>query len=56
MIVANDVAQRGIGFEVDTNQVTMLCADGWRETTPRQLKTAIARRVIARCLQLLSQR
>jgi phosphopantothenoylcysteine decarboxylase/phosphopantothenate--cysteine ligase len=41
VIVANDVAQPGAGFEVDTNQVTIVDAAG-EETLPLQSKAAIA--------------
>ena len=41
VIVANDVAQPGVGFEVDTNQVTIIDATG-EETLPLQAKSAIA--------------
>lgn len=41
VIVANDVAQPGAGFEVDTNEVTIIDAHG-EETLPLQSKSAIA--------------
>jgi phosphopantothenoylcysteine decarboxylase/phosphopantothenate--cysteine ligase len=41
VIVANDVAQPGAGFEVDTNQVTIIDGQG-EETLPLQTKTAVA--------------
>jgi phosphopantothenoylcysteine decarboxylase/phosphopantothenate--cysteine ligase len=41
VIVANDVGQPGAGFEVDTNQVTIVDANG-EETLPLQSKAAIA--------------
>jgi len=41
VIVANDVAQPGAGFEVDTNQVTIIDGAG-EETLPLQAKSAIA--------------
>ncbi len=41
VIVANDVAQPGAGFEVDTNQVTIIDESG-EETLPLQAKSAIA--------------
>jgi phosphopantothenoylcysteine decarboxylase/phosphopantothenate--cysteine ligase len=41
VIVANDVAQPGAGFEVDTNQVTII-DDGGEEALPLQSKSAIA--------------
>ena len=41
VIVANDVAQPGAGFEVDTNAVTIIDGAG-EETLPLQAKSAIA--------------
>jgi phosphopantothenoylcysteine decarboxylase / phosphopantothenate---cysteine ligase len=41
VIVANDVAQPGAGFEVDTNQVTIIDGAG-EETLPLQSKSATA--------------
>jgi phosphopantothenoylcysteine decarboxylase/phosphopantothenate--cysteine ligase len=53
MIVANDVSKRGIGFESDANQVTILFPDLPPEKSARLPKRAIARLVIRRCLQRL---
>jgi phosphopantothenoylcysteine decarboxylase/phosphopantothenate--cysteine ligase len=52
MIVANDVSKRGIGFESDTNQVTLHFPNRASEKSARLPKTAIARLVIRRCLEL----
>lgn len=41
VIVANDVTQPGAGFEVDTNEVTIIDGHG-EETLPMQSKAAIA--------------
>ncbi|MBK6670018.1 MAG: bifunctional phosphopantothenoylcysteine decarboxylase/phosphopantothenate--cysteine ligase CoaBC [Microthrixaceae bacterium] len=46
LIVANDVSAPGVGFEHETNQVTVLGADGHRVEIPLASKRAIARRVI----------
>jgi phosphopantothenoylcysteine decarboxylase/phosphopantothenate--cysteine ligase len=46
LIVANDVAADGSGFEVDTNAVLLLHADGRREQTPLLPKRQIADRVL----------
>lgn len=46
LIVANDVSAPGVGFEHETNQVTVLGADGHRVEIPLGSKRAIARRVI----------
>jgi phosphopantothenoylcysteine decarboxylase / phosphopantothenate---cysteine ligase len=52
LIVANDVAQPGAGFEVETNVVTFLDAQG-RETLPLMTKTDVAVRLIDRLERLL---
>jgi phosphopantothenoylcysteine decarboxylase / phosphopantothenate---cysteine ligase len=52
LIVGNDVTQPGAGFEVDTNRVTLVYADGRVERWPQMLKTAVARRLV-RCVERL---
>jgi phosphopantothenoylcysteine decarboxylase / phosphopantothenate---cysteine ligase len=42
LIVANDVAAPGVGFEHDTNAVTILGADGASRSVPLAAKSAIA--------------
>lgn len=54
LIVANDVSQPGAGFEVDTNVVTIVGADG-NDTLPLQTKTSVAARVMDRVERLLIQ-
>ena len=54
LVVANDVSRTDAGFEVDTNEVTLVSADG-EETLPLQSKSAIAAQVIQRIETLLSQ-
>jgi phosphopantothenoylcysteine decarboxylase/phosphopantothenate--cysteine ligase len=53
LIVANDVAAEGSGFAVDTNQVTLLWADGRRDDLPQLAKTEVADRVLDAVAQLL---
>ena len=53
LVVANDVSRSDAGFEVDTNEVTLVAADG-EETLPLQPKSAIAAQVIQRVEALLS--
>jgi phosphopantothenoylcysteine decarboxylase/phosphopantothenate--cysteine ligase len=55
LIVANDVSRRDAGFEVDTNAVTLIDADGER-TVPLQSKAAVAAAVLDRVEQLLRSR
>lgn len=52
LIVANDVAQPGAGFEVDTNVVTFLDEHG-RETLPLMAKADVAARILDRLERLL---
>jgi phosphopantothenoylcysteine synthetase/decarboxylase len=47
LLVANDVAQPGIGFDSDENEV-MLCLPGGRSRVlPRQSKKDLARELVA---------
>jgi phosphopantothenoylcysteine decarboxylase/phosphopantothenate--cysteine ligase len=46
LIVANDVAAPGVGFEHDTNAVTILGADGTRRAVALSTKRAIADAVL----------
>jgi len=48
LIVANDVSATDAGFEVDTNRVTMLGADGSRESLPLMSKDEVAARIVDR--------
>ena len=52
LIVANDVAAPSVGFEHDTNAVTVLCADGARHDIPLTTKTAIADAVLDAALRI----
>jgi phosphopantothenoylcysteine decarboxylase/phosphopantothenate--cysteine ligase len=53
MIVANDIADPTIGFEVDANQVTLITAGGEPERPPRGTKTQIASLILDRVEALL---
>src|SRR5947207_11634396 len=55
LVVANDVSRRDAGFEVDSNEVTIISADG-EEAVPLQPKAAIANRVLDRLEALLKTR
>ncbi len=46
LIVANDVTEPGAGFEVDTNRVILVAADGAPEALPLMTKDAIALRIV----------
>ena len=52
LIVANDVTQPGVGFEVATNAVTFL-DDAGADTTPLLLKSDVAARILDRLETLL---
>ena len=53
LIVANDVARTDAGFDVDTNAVTIVTADG-AESLPLQSKTNVAGEILNRVERLLS--
>lgn len=46
LIVANDVGQPDSGFEVDTNRVTLISADGRLEALPLMSKDKVADRIV----------
>ena len=54
LVVANDVSRTDAGFEVDTNEVTLVSADG-EESLPLQSKSAIAAQIVQRIEALLAQ-
>jgi phosphopantothenoylcysteine decarboxylase/phosphopantothenate--cysteine ligase len=56
LIVANDVSRSDAGFAVDTNIVTMVDADGRRETTPKLSKEEVGDVILNRLLTLRASR
>ena len=46
LIVANDVTRPGAGFEVDTNRVTLVAADGGEQPLPLLSKAAVGLRIV----------
>lgn len=54
IIVANDVAKPGVGFEHETNEVVVLRADGGRHQTPLCSKDEVARAVLDAAVGLLN--
>jgi phosphopantothenoylcysteine decarboxylase/phosphopantothenate--cysteine ligase len=52
LIVANDVSRPGVGFDGDTNAVTLVTPDG-AEDVPLQSKRAVASRILDRVETLL---
>jgi phosphopantothenoylcysteine decarboxylase/phosphopantothenate--cysteine ligase len=56
LIVANDVSAHDSGFEVDTNRVTLLEAQGSVESLPLLHKEEVAGRVVARIVALLADK
>jgi phosphopantothenoylcysteine decarboxylase/phosphopantothenate--cysteine ligase len=54
LMVANDVSQSGVGFDVDTNAVTLVSRDG-SEDVPLQSKSAVASRILDRVESLLTR-
>ena len=45
-IVANDISASDAGFAVETNRVTILFANGTRESLPRTSKVEVAEKII----------
>ena len=56
LIVANDVSATDAGFEVDTNRVTLLGADGSREDLPLLPKEEVAQQIMERVARLLADK
>jgi phosphopantothenoylcysteine decarboxylase/phosphopantothenate--cysteine ligase len=56
LIVANDVGAAGVGFEHDTNAVTILGADGTRRTVALAAKRAVADAVLDEVVARLKPR
>jgi len=54
LMVANDVSAPGVGFDHDTNAVTLLAADGSAATVPLTSKAAVADAVWDRVCTLLA--
>ncbi|MBF8377608.1 bifunctional phosphopantothenoylcysteine decarboxylase/phosphopantothenate--cysteine ligase CoaBC [Alicyclobacillus mali] len=53
LIVVNDVTKPGAGFEVDTNQVTLIAKDGSAEALPVMEKHRVADHILTRVRQVL---
>jgi phosphopantothenoylcysteine decarboxylase / phosphopantothenate---cysteine ligase len=54
LVVANDVSRADAGFDVDTNEVTLVSSTG-EETLPLQSKSAIAAQILQRIEALMSR-
>jgi phosphopantothenoylcysteine decarboxylase / phosphopantothenate---cysteine ligase len=52
LIVGNDVSRSDAGFAVDTNIVTLIGADGSRETTPKMMKEEVGDIILDRLLAI----
>jgi phosphopantothenoylcysteine decarboxylase/phosphopantothenate--cysteine ligase len=53
MIIANDISAADAGFAVDTNRVTLLFADGRKQSLPLMGKDEVAETVIEQLAKLL---
>lgn len=53
LIVANDITAINAGFEVDTNQVTLIDSEGGIQELPLMTKTEVSQAVLQRVIQLL---
>ncbi len=56
LIVANDVSEPGSGFDVDTNRVTLIWADGRIDPWEQMSKRAVASELLDRLLPLIRER
>jgi len=56
LIAANDISAGDAGFAVDTNQVTLLHADGSMETLPLMSKEQVAEAILAKIVEKLGVR
>jgi phosphopantothenoylcysteine decarboxylase / phosphopantothenate---cysteine ligase len=56
LMVANDVTQKGAGFEVDTNIVTLLFPDGREMPLDKMSKLEVANRILDEVVELRSTR
>lgn len=56
LAVANDLRKPGSGFDVETNEVTLLFADGRRVDLPLLSKEEVGRRVMRYVAELLAER
>jgi phosphopantothenoylcysteine decarboxylase/phosphopantothenate--cysteine ligase len=54
-IAANDISASDAGFAVDTNRITLLYADGHRESLPLMGKDEVAEALIQRVAALLEK-
>jgi phosphopantothenoylcysteine decarboxylase/phosphopantothenate--cysteine ligase len=52
-IAANDISAKDAGFEVDTNRITLLFADGKKESLPLLSKAEAAEKIIEHTARLL---
>lgn len=52
-IVANDISASDAGFAVETNRVTILFANGTRESLPLTSKVEVAEKIIEHTSRLL---
>jgi phosphopantothenoylcysteine decarboxylase / phosphopantothenate---cysteine ligase len=52
LIVANDVSAEGVGFDVETNVVTLFSRDGRDVALPRLSKAEVAERILDEALRL----
>jgi len=52
-IVANDISAKDAGFEVDTNRVTIISADGSKEALPLLTKEQVAIAILEKVEEIL---
>lgn len=55
LLVANDVTEAGAGFDVDTNRVTFVRADGGVEELPLMSKASVAEALLDRVTEMMQR-
>jgi phosphopantothenoylcysteine decarboxylase / phosphopantothenate---cysteine ligase len=55
LLVYNDVSSDGVGFESDSNEVTIIGPDGTEQTVPRTSKAACAERILDTVASLVAR-
>ena len=55
LIVANDISQSGVGFDSETNQVTLITSSGDIKSLPKEKKERVAERILEHLENLIKK-
>ena len=55
LIIANDITDKGCGFDADTNKVTIIDKDGKVEALPLMSKQEVADKILDRVVVLIKE-